>query len=129
MEIDQENAEKALKLFGDGIKDTMKGNITLMKINNGLKKKFKVKVKEEEAPAEAEDEYEKLDPLDKGEIYNALKIIDELHPMKNTPLFRLFPTVCCFLKYRKKTVNVENVNLLKADTLSRDMADVDEQLD
>jgi hypothetical protein len=69
MDIDQEGAEKALELIGQGIKSNMKtGNLALMKINNQFKKKLKIKVKEEEEvnrdqESEAEVEYENAEPL------------------------------------------------------------------
>ena len=113
MDIDQEGAEKALELIGQGIKGSIgTSNIALMKINNQFKKKFVKKVKKEEenkdpesipAGAEADDEYEDPPPLEHDEIKNAMKIIDENHPMKDTPLVRLFPIACCCLRWCKKS--------------------------
>lgn len=39
------------------------------------------------------------EPLNDAEIEIAQQNIDEMYPLKNTPLMDLFPYLCCFLRY------------------------------
>lgn len=92
-----------MDLIGQGIKVTNK-NVIAGGANAlaNLQKKFVVKATKVGADEEDIDfkevEYEELKPLEYDEIKNALKIIDELHPMKDIPVYKLFPWACFCLK-------------------------------
>ena len=92
-----------------------------MKLNNQFKNKLKLKVKDldkDQDGKEPDDEYEDPPPLELDEIKNAMKIIDQNHPMRHTPLAVLFPWACCCLRGRHRAVDKESMPLVDNDGLT-----------